>query len=153
MAIEARPASTAEIVYEIFEQTVRRYGRPSRVRGDRGSENLLVAADMNLSRGEARGSYIWGTSTHNTRIERLWVEVGKSFMRPWRAFFLRLERNYGLKANDSTHLWLLSEIFMPMIAEDCDRFKRQWNRHTIDNSAVNHMVPNVRLTSSFSFDS
>ncbi|KAJ7663363.1 hypothetical protein DFH06DRAFT_986851 [Mycena polygramma] len=45
---------------------------------------------MILHRGKNRASFMWGSSTHNTRIERLWVEVGTQFARRWRAFFTRL---------------------------------------------------------------
>ncbi|KAG1856469.1 hypothetical protein F4604DRAFT_1590356 [Suillus subluteus] len=38
-----------------------------------------------MHRGPNRGSFLWGSSTHNTRIERLWVEVGhcEIFMEEW----------------------------------------------------------------------
>lgn len=126
---------------------MKKYGRPSRVRGDRGTENLLVAYDMSCSRGSNRGSFLWGTSTHNTRIERLWGEVGRQFMRHWRAFFLRLEESYGLNTSDASHLWLLCEVFVPMINDDCKDFTRRWNRHSIENSDIGHMSPNVSLLS------
>ncbi|KAJ7869213.1 hypothetical protein B0H14DRAFT_2346163 [Mycena olivaceomarginata] len=36
---------------------------------------------MILTRGLGRASFMWGSSTHNTRIEWLWVEVGSQFAR------------------------------------------------------------------------
>lgn len=143
VALTASRSNTSEIVLKIFRRAVKKYGRPSRVRGDRGTENLLVAYDMNCSRGANRGSFLWGTSTHNTRIERLWGEVGRQFMRQWRAFLLRLEDSYGLKRSIPAHLWLLCELFIPMIDNECKQFMRRWNRHSIENSSISHMSPNV----------
>lgn len=145
MALYASSSNTAEMAHRIFKRAVKKYGRPSRVRGDRGGENLLIAVDMLASRGRNRGSFLWGTSTHNTRIERLWGEVGRQFMRPWRAFFQRLRSQYFLRMSSPAHLWLLNQLFLPLINADCQRFMRQWNRHSIENSGIQHMSPNVRL--------
>lgn len=96
---------------------------------------------------------MWGTSTHNTRIERLWGEVGRQFMRHWRAFFFRLEEQYGLSQSNPALLWLICELFLPMIDEECKQFVRRWNRHSIENSSIGHMSPNVSAIafSPFSF--
>ncbi|KAJ7183707.1 hypothetical protein C8R46DRAFT_884019, partial [Mycena filopes] len=73
-------------------------------------------------------------STHNTRIERLWVEVGSQFARRWRAFFYRLEAIHGLDRTNTTHLWLLHRLFLDMINEDCRTFQLQWNAHPISGA-------------------
>ncbi|KAJ7245205.1 hypothetical protein C8J57DRAFT_1438317 [Mycena rebaudengoi] len=58
-------------------------------------------------------------STRNTRIERLWVEVGTQFARRWRGFFTRLERMHGLDHDNPHHLWLLHYLFLDAINLDC----------------------------------
>lgn len=50
----------AQTVFDLFKQAIEKHGVPSRVRGDHGTENLVVAKWMEDNRGHARGSYIWG---------------------------------------------------------------------------------------------
>ena len=47
---------------------------PIRVRSDKGLENVSVADFMVSERGD--GSMLTGPSTHNTRNERLWKDIG-----------------------------------------------------------------------------
>lgn len=54
-----------ETVLDLFLEACRLYGVPSRLRGDHGVENLLVAAWMETHRGLRRGSYIWGRYVSN----------------------------------------------------------------------------------------
>jgi hypothetical protein len=61
VALRASASNTAETVHQLFKTAINKYGRPSRIRGDRGTENLLVATDMIYNRGLNRGSFIWGT--------------------------------------------------------------------------------------------
>ncbi|KAL0568310.1 hypothetical protein V5O48_013678 [Marasmius crinis-equi] len=107
------------------------YGRPSRIRGDRGKENKGVALWIIARNGLNRGSFIWESSTHNTRIERLWVEVGTQFARRWKVFFLRLERLHHLDRSKKAHLWLLHQLFLDGIRDDCQSFRNEWNSHPI----------------------
>ncbi|KAJ6489726.1 hypothetical protein C8R45DRAFT_1138343 [Mycena sanguinolenta] len=71
------------------------------------------------------------SSTNNTRIERLWVEVGSQFARRWRAFFYRLEALHGLDRTNPHHLCLLHFLFLDLINEDCTNFRAEWNCHPI----------------------
>lgn len=66
-------------------------------------------------------------STRNTRIERLWVEVGGQFARQWWAFFFRLEELHDLRRADPRHLWLLHYLFLAKIDDDCQTFRKQYN--------------------------
>ncbi|KAF8836291.1 hypothetical protein BDN67DRAFT_911482, partial [Paxillus ammoniavirescens] len=70
-------------------------------------------------------------STHNTHIERMWVEVGKQFVHRWKAFFLRLEQLHGLDRQNPAHLWLLHVLFLDSINDDAQRFIDEWNHHSL----------------------
>ena len=67
--------NTAATLPKCFLEAVRQFGIPSRVRSDKGLENVGIADFMIEKRGGNRGSMITGPSTHNQRIERLWRDV------------------------------------------------------------------------------
>lgn len=58
--MRAHDNNRGKTVLLLFTEAVDRYGAPSRVRGDRGAENLPVAVWMIIHRGPNRGSYLWG---------------------------------------------------------------------------------------------
>jgi hypothetical protein len=60
LGIRAHSNNRASTVLDLFEDIAQVFGYPSRMRGDHGTENLLVAAAMERVRGEGRRSYIWG---------------------------------------------------------------------------------------------
>ena len=75
--LKAANNNLANTALAAFLQGVSEYGLPSRVRTDKGGENVKIAQCMldNPSRGPGRGSVITGRSIHNQRIERLWRDL------------------------------------------------------------------------------
>ncbi|THH06932.1 hypothetical protein EW146_g9463 [Bondarzewia mesenterica] len=107
----------ADTVLDLFRDAVQIYGWPSRVRGDHGTENVLIAREMEAMHGADHGSYIWGRSVHNTWIERLWYDVTHGYGQKWKDFFLDLETHYGLDPTNAVHIWLLHHLFLPQLVK------------------------------------
>jgi hypothetical protein len=72
------------------------------------------------------GSY---RSVHNTRIERMWVDVTQAFGGKWKTLFLELEEFHGLVPTREGHIWLLHHLFLHQIDADTQEFVDTWNHH------------------------
>ena len=83
----------ATTVLSCFLKGVETYEIPSRVRSDKGKENVLVPDYMIEKRGSERGSMITGPSTHNQRIEHLWRDVFHGVFALYYELFTFMEEN------------------------------------------------------------
>ena len=91
-----------------FLKGVETYGIPSRVRSDKGKENVLVSDYMIEKRGSERGSMITGSSTHNQRIEHLWADVFHGVFALYYELFIFMEDNELLDPSSALQ-WGLSD--------------------------------------------
>ncbi|KAJ3817781.1 hypothetical protein F5880DRAFT_1492398 [Lentinula raphanica] len=86
---------------------------------------------MEHARGSGRGSYIWGRSVHNVRIERLWVDVSNYISQHWNNLFTRLETDHQLDVSNRNHIWLLQHLFLHIINQSLSFWAEAWNCHRI----------------------
>ncbi|KAF7430680.1 hypothetical protein PC9H_006389 [Pleurotus ostreatus] len=146
VGIRVHTNNEASSVADLFEDIVETFGYPSRVRGDHGLENLFVAAIMEEVRGLGRGSYIWGKSVHNIRIERLWVDVTRGFGKKWKDFFHHLEIHDGLDHNNNAHIWLLHYLFLSALNHDAAMWAEAWNNHSLSLRGQPNRTPRELYT-------
>lgn len=131
--LAASANNRSETVVQHFLEAVRKYGLPSRVRADRGGENVLVSEYMLLHprRGPGRGSFITGRSVHNQRIERLWRDVFSSCTGHLYHMFYSMENEGLLDPVDEVDLFALHFVFLPRINQQLRSFKEAYCRHKL----------------------
>ena len=133
MFLRCSANNLAETVLELFLDAVRMDGNlwPSRIRVDNGVENVLVCDAMIQARGEGRGSFIAGPSTHNQRIEPLWRDVFRCVCHLYYYIFYAMESTGILDTDNPIHLFTLHLIFIPRINKALDEFREAFNHHKV----------------------
>ncbi|CAM4273683.1 unnamed protein product [Leuciscus chuanchicus] len=127
--LRAANNNRSSTVMDGFLDAISKYGVPSRVRTDHGGENNAVCLFMNLFRGTDRGSALRGRSTHNQRIERLWVDLWRGVSNVYYDLFNFLESEGIVDVDNEMHMWALHHVYIPRINKDLRNFSRQWNNH------------------------
>ena len=137
----------ANTVLQLFQGAVLKYGLPSRIRCDKGGENVDVAMFllMHPLRGPGRGTVIVGKSVHNQRIERLWRDVFQGVLRLYYDLFSYLESINLLDASNDVHIFCLHHVFIPRINRHLNCWKEAWVKHPMRSE--HNMTPEQLWTS------
>ena len=109
----------SDTVLAAFVGACKVFGVLSRVRSDKGGENIDIWLYMTATRGEHRGLYIAGPSVHNTRMERLWRDVYTAVTTVYVKIFLELEESGALDPNYDADIFCLQYVFLPRISSCC----------------------------------
>ena len=138
--LNADTNNRAGTVLKHLIEACKQYGTPSRIRSDKGGENVMVALFMNMINGEHRHSHITGRSIHNQRIERLWKDVYYQVIEKYYNLFYSLEDRGVLNVESNIHIAVLQIISLSKINKELKQFQEAWNHHKI--SSANNMTPN-----------
>ena len=123
----------ASIVLQSFLWAVQEWGLPSRVRCDRGGENVDVVEYMIIKRGTDRGSALVGRSVHNQRIERLWRDVYRDVLDLFYGIFMSMEDIGILDPINEIDIWCLHYCFCHVINAKLKSWANAWIRHPLSS--------------------
>ena len=104
----------AETILSLFMTAVAHFHLPSRVRSDKGLENVRVGAYILEQRGPNRGSFIAGRSTHNQRIERLWRDLFRVVVSSYYELFYAMEDDGVLSRENHIFIYMRNNKFLSL---------------------------------------
>lgn len=125
----------ATTVFSLFQEAMRNYGRPLKVRTDYGGENADIWNYMvsSASVTDAR-PVIVGSSVHNQRIERHNRAVDEQEITGFKEEFYELENEGILDPDNDTDVFCLHYVYLLRINKSLKEFIDAHNNHSISTA-------------------
>eukprot|EP01083_Nonionella_stella_P048109 128836_1 len=128
MNITVANNNQADTVYANFRMAIQQYGNPMVVRGDRGSENVMICKHQYLFRSkQVTKPYIFGKSTANVPIERWWREWNRGILQ-YKQLFMYLD-NLDVDLDNDLIRYIFHSVFIRRIQMSANWFMDIWNNH------------------------
>lgn len=105
----------ASTVLDYFRDGVCRFGLPEHIRSDHGGENVGVWRYMIATHNMDYSSIITGSSVHNERIERMWLDVNRCVISLFAYTFRSMEQQLILDPLNEVDVYCLHYIYVPRI--------------------------------------
>ena len=127
----------SETVLPPYQEGIRKYGRPYRVRTDHGGENVLIWRDMVAAWGEEAKPVLVGSSVHNQRIERHNRALNEQEIATFKKDFYSLESEGVLDPLNDTDLFCLHYVYIARINRNLAEFVAAHNNHPLSTEHNN----------------
>jgi hypothetical protein len=116
---------------------------PAKIRSDYGSETYDLCAVQTaihqLHGGDPSSCYSYGKSIRNQKIECLWSQFIRQFEQRWRDIFKSIEHNDHWNIEYQTDRAALLYIYMPILREEINVFRQQYNSHSIRKNNLSRL--------------
>ncbi len=134
-----RVQSRISCSYIVFRDSLAKFGLPNSVRTDHGGENIDIWRYMIASHDGDISCVKTGSSTYNSRVERLWRDVHRSVVLTFADVFRSVEAEGYLDPLNEVYMFCLHHIFLPRINLCLQEFQESWNNHGL--STEGNMSP------------
>ena len=131
--------NTSQTVSDLFQRAVSQYGRPLKVRTDKGGENVRVWDEMVNHSPAGEMAAITGSSVHNQRVERFNRDLNIHCADVVKLELYELEHQGLLDPSNDTDLFCLHYVYVPRINQLLQEFVNAHNHHSI--STENNLTP------------
>lgn len=134
-----------DVIATFYLKAVKKYGLPTIVRSDKGTENASVEClqiALRLHHDDffaGRKSFIKGRSVRNQRIESWWRQLRRMITGFFIDLFKKME-NDGLFNGSPLHKACLQFCFGKLIKFHLESTKEQWNAHAIRKQAGRNVI-------------
>ena len=128
-----------QTVLTLFQHAVSQYGRPLKVRRDKGGENVRVWEQMVNQSPSGEISVITGSPVHNQRVVQFNRDLNIHCADVIKSELYGLEQQGLLDPSNDTDLFCLHYVYVPRINQLLEEFVNAHNHHSI--STENNLTP------------